>query len=493
MLANTPLSSNSHDRPDNAPAIVWFRDDLRIADNPALEYASSQNRPIIPLFIFETNLPEHAHLGGAQKWMLHHALKSLDANLKTLGARLILAEGDALEILQGLVSRHGAGSVYWNRRYTQYGIKTDINIKSTLTEDKIEARSFQAALLHEPSKILTAAGGPFKVYSPFWRAFERQPAPRPVLPKPVQMTGMDGIGSLEIDDFALLPTRPDWASGLRETWDASESGAQDCLDEFVANGLHGYAKGRDIPAKKNVSRLSPYLRYGLVSPYQLWHAAVEADAPENDKLKFCKELVWREFSYHLLYHFPSLGWQNFNSSFDDFPWLKESRDIKAWQKGKTGYPLVDAGMRELWHTGYMHNRVRMVTASFLIKHLMVDWRVGERWFWDTLVDADPASNTASWQWVAGSGADAAPYFRIFNPIIQGKKFDPDGTYVRKWVPELSGLPDKYLHEPWLAPEHVQEEAGIQMGTSYPFPIVDHKAARDRALDAYKNLKKEYAI
>lgn len=492
MRVNAPLSNAPHSQTENAPAIIWFRDDLRLADNPALEFATARNRAIIPIFIFETNIPKHAQLGGAQKWMLHFALKSFGSNIESLGAELIIRKGDPGQILQEFVANHGATSIYWNRRYTSHGIDCDKKIGNWLTHNNVETRSFRGCLLHEPSRLLTAAGSSFKVYSPFWRAFERCPPPRPAYAKPGQIIGVKGIETLAVDDLGLLPSSPDWADGLRETWVPTEEGAQKCLSEFISNGLAGYSKGRDVPAMNKISRLSPYLRFGLISPYQIWHSAIEAEAPQEDKLKFCKELVWREFAYHQMYHFNELGWSNFNTRFDRFPWLTESAYVKAWELGKTGYPLVDAGMRELWHTGYMHNRVRMVAASFLVKHLLVDWRVGERWFWDTLVDADSASNAASWQWVAGSGADAAPYFRIFNPVIQGKKFDPDGTYVRKWVPELSRLPEKFIHEPWLAPLDMQKVAGLQMGQTYPFPIVDHKTARNRALDAYKNLKKEYA-
>ncbi|MGI9402325.1 MAG: cryptochrome/photolyase family protein [Rhizobiaceae bacterium] len=491
MTAITNASGFQTRSKEISPAIVWFRDDLRISDNPALEYAARQNRPVIPVYIFESEIPDHARIGGAQKWMLHHALADLANNLETLGSDLIIRKGNAFQILRELAENNGATSVYWNRRYTSHGIDIDTKIKSDFSQNQLEAKSFQASLLHEPARLLTALGGPYKVYSPFWRAFDNSPPPRPTLPKPDKLIGVDGIESLAINDLHLLPVRPDWSSGLRQSWIPSEAAVYQEFVDFIEQRLPGYSTERDIPAAGQTSRLSPFLRLGLISPYQVWYMASEADVPPNDKLKFLKELVWREFSYHLLYHFPSLAAKNFNDKFDEFPWSGDLALFNAWKRGKTGYPLVDAGMRELWHTGYMHNRVRMVAASFLVKHLLVDWRKGERWFWDTLVDADPASNAASWQWVAGSGADAAPYFRIFNPIIQAKKFDPDGTYVKKWVPELSGLPDRHVHEPWLAPQDIQNEAGLKMGHSYPFPIVDHKTARVRALNAYNELKKEY--
>jgi deoxyribodipyrimidine photo-lyase len=298
------------------------------------------------------------------------------------------------------------------------------------------------------------------------------------------------VKSLSLDQFELLPKRPDWTSGLRECWNASEDGAQSCLEEFINNGLHGYAQKRDFPARRNVSRLSPFLRFGMVSPYQVWHSARHSDAPIEDVAKFLKELAWREFAYHLLFHFPETGWKNFNPDFDRFPFRNKPDNLKAWQRGKTGFPLVDAGMRELWRTGYMHNRVRMVAASFLVKHLLIDWREGERWFWETLVDGDPANNAAGWQWVAGSGADAAPYFRIFNPVTQGEKFDPSGSYVSKWIPELSQLPLKYLHAPWQAPAEVLKAAGVTPGKTSPHPIVDHQYARTRALQAFAAIRKD---
>ncbi|HSO46367.1 MAG TPA: deoxyribodipyrimidine photo-lyase [Rhizobiaceae bacterium] len=472
-----------------APALVWFRDDLRIADNPALSAAAASGRPVIALYIHDEVSEGIRPLGGAQRWMLHHGLAALDEGLRKLGAGLVIKAGPAGDVLPKVVAQTSAGEVYWNRRHYAAGIAIDRMLKSLFAETGIIAKSFNANLLHEPSLLKTGDGGPYRVYSPFWRAFERQGEPRRPLPAPVQLNGFTATAdSLRLEDLGLLPMKPDWAGGLRETWQAGEDAGLERLADFVANGLPGYADGRDFPARENFSRLSPFLRFGMISPYQAWHAAGTGSASAHDVEKFRKELGWREFSWHLLHHYPDLHWRNFNDRFDRFPWLVSSPAIDAWKEGRTGYPIVDAGMRELWRTGFMHNRVRMIAASFLIKHLMVDWRVGEEWFWDTLVDGDLANNSASWQWVAGCGADAAPYFRIFNPILQGEKFDPKGDYVRRWVPEIAGLPNSFLHKPWEATKDALVKAGITLGQTYPKPVVDHSSARDRALGAFESLK-----
>ncbi len=444
----------------------------------------------MPLFILDEASEGFRPLGGAQRWMLHQALSALDARLGILGARLILRRGPAAEVFHEVLSQSGAAAVYWNRRHSQPAIRVDRDLKAGLIANGIEAKSYLANLLHEPSVVKTGDGCPYRVYSPFWRAFERMGPPRPPLPAPASLNGFDGaIPSLSLDELSLLPLAPDWAGGLREAWRGSEDAAHAMLADFVANGLKGYADGRDLPAQAHVSRLSPYLRFGILSPYQAWEASGAGNAPPRDVEKFRKELGWREFSWHLLHHYPDLGWRNFDSRFDDFPWRSQGPEVHAWQRGMTGYPMVDAGMRELWATGYMHNRVRMIVASFLVKHLMVDWRVGENWFWDTLVDGDLANNAASWQWVAGCGADAAPYFRIFNPIVQGEKFDPSGTYVRKWLPELARVPDRFIHKPWDAPREILAAAGVELGKNYPVPLVEHAAAREKALQAFESLKK----
>lgn len=478
---------------------MWFRDDLRIADNPALLAAAETGRPVIALYVHDIVSQDIRAPGAAQKWMLHGALSELSNALAGLGVELVLRNGPAGDVVRGLVRETGAAAIFWNRRYGAAEIIIDTGLKRQLSEDGLSVKSFLGSLLHEPTRVLTSEDEPYKVYSPFWKAFSREGEPREPLKAPDRLQPYEARpDSLSIGDLELLPKKPDWAGGLRDNWPAGEPGAQEMLDRFLKNAIDGYAKGRDFPARDNVSRLSPYLRFGAISPYQVWHAAKQSaeargGASQTDLDKFLKELGWREFSYHLLYHFPHINWRNYNERFDAFPWQSvdeaSAGALEAWQRGRTGYPIVDAGMRQLWHMGYMHNRVRMVTASFLVKHLLIDWREGEQWFWDTLVDGDPANNPASWQWVAGSGADAAPYFRVFNPILQGRKFDPDGAYVRQWVEELRDLPDKFVHSPWEADEETLEKAGVRLGENYPRPMVDHGEARNRALEAFQSLKK----
>ncbi|MCB1450549.1 MAG: deoxyribodipyrimidine photo-lyase [Nitratireductor sp.] len=472
------------------PVLVWFREDLRIADNPALFKAAETGAPMVAVFILDEESTGVRPFGSAQKWMLHHALTGLAKSLQDLGGSLLVRRGASEPILRDIIAETGADRIFWNRRYGPGEIAVDAKLKAEFGDSGVAAHSFLGALLHEPSRVKTGNGDPFRVYSPFWRALERMGEPRLPLPVPEEIAFLDNRPKgMEIVELGLLPVKPDWAKGLRDTWPNGEAGAHEMLAKFLDHGIHGYADGRDMPAAENVSRLSPYLRFGMISPYQIWHAAKAAEANARDREKFLKEVGWREFAYHLLFNFPDIGWRNFSERFDVFPWKEQSPDLKAWQRGMTGYPIVDAGMRELWHTGYMHNRVRMVAASLLVKHLLIHWKAGEEWFWDTLVDGDPANNPASWQWVAGSGADAAPYFRVFNPILQGRKFDPDGEYTRKWVPEIAALPDKYLHCPWEAPAETLLNCGIRLGKSYPMPIIDHDKARIRALDAFETLKK----
>ena len=462
----------------NNTAIVWLRRDLRVADNPALFHAAGRGHPIIPLFIFEEDM--HRSFGGASKLWLHHSLKALQADLPGL----VIRQGKASEVLDNLIAETGASAVFWNRRYGRDRTR-DALLKETLTARDIEVQSFNGKLISEPWEVKTKSGsGYYKVFSPYWRAVLAQIEVAPPLPKPKLV--FDPAKSLSIEDLELQPTQPDWGSKMLPGWNMGEKGAMSALMDFLDGPVTSYKADRDRADKPNgTSRLSPHLAFGEISPRQIWHATRDRDV---DGAKFLSEVGWREFSYNLLYHNPDLSRKNFKSDFDAFPWSKNDSYLEAWQRGQTGYPFVDAGMRELWATGYMHNRVRMVTASFLIKHLMIDWREGERWFWDTLFDADPANNTASWQWVAGSGADAAPYFRIFNPFGQGEKFDPNGDYVRKWVPELKRLPAKFIHQPWEAPELVLKEAGVKLGENYPRPIVDHKQARETALAAYQSMK-----
>jgi deoxyribodipyrimidine photo-lyase len=385
-----------------------------------------------------------------------------------------------------------ATGVFWNRRFQSEERAVDAAIKASLRADGCHVASFNGALLRDPWEIVTQAGTPVKVFTPFWRAHRALgPMPGPV-PVPV-LVGATGVSTgSRLTDWGLEPARPNWASGFDGVWSPGEAGALARLEAFLTDGMKGYAEDRNRPDLASTSRLSPHLRFGEISPRQIWAATqhrLDAGAvPGKDAEKFLAEVGWREFSYHLLHHWPDLPQVNFNRRFDAFPWRDDEALLTAWQRGRTGYPIVDAGMRELWTTGWMHNRVRMIVASFLIKHLMIDWRHGEAWFWDTLVDADHANNAASWQWVAGSGADAAPYFRIFNPMTQGESFDPNGDYVRRWVPELARLPAPAIHAPWTAPPALLSQAGVTLGVTTPHPIVDHGRARARALDAFETLK-----
>lgn len=407
----------------------------------------------------------------------------------------MLRRGAADQVLPQLVAESGASAVYWNRCYEPFSIERDRRLKASLREIGIDTESFNASLLHEPWTVQTKNGDPFKVFTPFWKALRERGEPAAPQAAPLRIPSGATLQSETLESWDLLPNTPDWAGGLRESWIVGETAARDRLTTFLENSLAGYSDKRNRPDLPYTSRLSPHLAWGEIGPRQIWHWTMDhlrrSGAPglEEEAWGFLCELAWREFSYHLLYHWPDLPEAAWKSSFDAFPWNDDEATYRAWCQGKTGYPVVDAAMRELYATGWMHNRMRMVTASFLVKDLLIPWQRGEAWFWDTLVDADLANNAASWQWVAGCGADAAPYFRIFNPVRQGETFDPEGTYVRRWVPELAGLPNAFIHHPWEAPEPVLSEAGVELGKSYPRPIVDHKQARDRALAAYNAIRK----
>ena len=480
-----------------APVLVWFRDDLRLDDNPALAAALAEGTPVIAFFLLDEASSDVRVPGGAVRWWLHHSLEALGEALSTMGIPLVLRQGKARDEVPRLAGQTKAGAIFWNRRYDPAGVAIDTALKKDLRGAGLRVESFNAALLVEPWEVHTKAGAPFRVFSPFYRALQARGEPaRPArLIKPERpLPACDTPNSDRLCEWGLLPTKPDWAGGLRDTWTPGEQGARSRLSAFLEEGLSEYAAHRDEPAVDVTSRLSPHLRFGEISPRRIWHTAKAhaerdgSDIGEKALAKFHAELGWREFSYHLLFHFPEIVTDNFQPRFDDFPWADNPQGFRSWTRGRTGYPLVDAGMRELWHTGYIHNRVRMVVASFLVKHLLVDWREGEAWFWDTLVDADPANNPASWQWVAGSGADAAPYFRIFNPQSQGEKFDAAGDYTRRWVPELADLPDKWLFKPHEAPSEVLEDAGVRLGDTYPHPVIDHRSARERALEAFEHTK-----
>ena len=478
---------------EGAPTILWLRHDLRLLDNPALTAAAQRKRPILPVYILDDETPGEWRIGGAGRWWLHHSLTSLATSFGSIGLPLILRRGLASDVIANLIDETGADAVFWNRSYEPYTIARDTALKQSLTARGLAVASFNAALLHEPWTVNTKQGQPYKVFTPFWRALRQQPPPAP-LPVP-QMPSAPAVlpRTGELSEWSLLPTRPDWSSGLRASWTPGETGAQQRLAAFLADGLEQYRSDRDRPDRPAISRLSPHLHWGEVSPRQIWHAAHmflhgDRGATHDDATEaFLRQLGWREFAHHLLFHWPDLPSRSWRSRFDALPWRSDPAALRAWQKGMTGYPTIDAGMRELWHTGWMHNRVRMIAASFLVKDLMIPWQTGEAWFWDTLVDADLAQNAFNWQWVAGSGADAAPYFRIFNPVLQGQKFDPHGDYVRRWVPELARLPNNFLQHPWTAPPDILASAGVALGRDYPRPLVQHDAARERALVAFKSL------
>jgi deoxyribodipyrimidine photo-lyase len=475
---------------DKSPpaAIIWFRKDLRLDDNAALHAAIDAGGPVIPVYIREPAQPDIGPLGAAQAWWLHHSLAALKDRLKSLGSDLTLATGKADDIIIDIARKTGAKTVYVNRAYERTTVDREIAI--ALKNAGIAIRAFHGQLLHDPKNIRTGSGNAFKVYTPFWNAMQKLHEPHgPIDPPETVPSPTSHPRSEALDSWNLLPTKPNWAVGFSDHWTPGEAGAQERLQDLIDSDLHDYKRGRDFPAIDATSRLSPHLALGEISPARIWHATNGlADKHRDDLVHYRKELAWRDFCYNLLVEFPDLRTKNWDDKFDAFEWEFDAADFRAWTKGQTGYPIVDAGMRELWQTGYMHNRVRMITASFLIKDLLIDWRRGEEWFRDTLLDADPASNTANWQWVAGSGADASPFFRIFNPILQGEKFDPDGDYVRHFVPELKDLPKKYIHKPFEAPNHVLAGAGVELGKTYPKPIVNHGMARDRALEAYKGLK-----
>jgi deoxyribodipyrimidine photo-lyase len=467
-------------------AIVWFRRDLRLADHPALSAACAVHDQVLPLYIHASEEDGDWTPGGASQWWLHHSLAALRTQLGERGVPLHIRRGASLAVLQQLLAQTGATAVYWNRLYEPAAIARDRDIKAALREEGVQAQSFNAALWCEPWQIETKQQGPYRVFTPFWRNLRTElGAPQP-LPEPAVLPGLEAAGSTPLEALQLLPQMP-WDGGLRAAWQPGEQGAQELLEIFADDAVADYAHARDLPARHGTSRLSPHLHFGEISPRQIHRQLADRMATTDLKRRpdiepYLRELGWREFAHHLLYHFPHTPTANFNSQFDGFTWAAESEAVlERWQRGRTGIPLVDAGMRELWHTGWMHNRVRMIVASFLCKNLGQHWRHGAAWFWDTLVDADLANNTMGWQWVAGSGADAAPYFRVFNPITQAQKFDAEGHYLRRWLPELASAPLPLLHEPW-------KDAALLRRSGYPAPMVDLGSTRVAALDAYRCMR-----
>jgi deoxyribodipyrimidine photo-lyase len=458
-------------------------------DNPALSFAADQGS-VLPVYIFDNTGPSNSKLGGASKWWLHHSLSSLN---KSLDNKLLILSGDPKEIIPELCQKHNANSVVWNRCYEEWQRERDAAIKEGLKGNDVSARSFNGSLLWEPMQVLKKDETPYKVFTPYYRkgCLQKDP-PRFPISKPSKLTLVNDndTGEKGIEQLNLIP-KINWYSDIDAMWEPGEEGAASRLSRFIDEAAKSYQNDRNLPAVKGTSLLSPHLHFGEVSPNQVWFAILGAfdNAFDHKDLDvYLSELGWREFSYYLLYHFDNINELNFNPKFNEFPWRSSEKDLEAWQQGKTGVPIVDAGMRELYKTGYMHNRVRMIVGSFLVKNLLIDWREGERWFWDCLLDADMASNSAGWQWVAGSGADASPYFRVFNPLLQGEKFDKEGEYVKTYCPELAKLPNKFIHQPWAADKNILKACGVELGKDYPKPIVDLKASRQRALDAFSEMK-----
>jgi len=469
--------------------ILWLRQDLRLADNPALE-AACHSKTLVPVYIHDPALHDRWPPGAASNWWLHHSLSALDRDLQQNGSRLILRAGATAEVLRDLIKNCEATGICWNRRYEPSLANIDRELEELLQADGVEVQTFNAGLLFEPWEIQRDAKGEshaaYRVFTAYWRACYRAGVPGVMHERPHKLPVCSKkILSENLQDLGLLP-RIRWDAGLHEHWQPGEKGAVIRLEQFLDDSLCDYSDARDRPAASGTSMLSPHLHFGEIGPRQVFQAVQqrERDVKGTGAVSleaFLRQIGWREFAHHLLFYFPHTDRQPLNIRFEGFPWRQDySDDLAAWQQGVTGIPLVDAGMRELWHTGWMHNRVRMVVASFLTKNLLIPWQEGAAWFWDTLVDADLANNSLGWQWVAGCGADAAPYFRIFNPVLQGEKFDPDGAYVRRWVPELNNLPTRYIHKPWSAPQSMHVHC-----TGYPPPLVDLKSSRERALACYR--------
>ncbi len=470
--------------PDRKTTLIWLRRDLRLDDHPGFYSAAAHGRAVLPVFIWSPEEEGDWTSGAASKWWLHHSLLSLSKDLAACGSKLIIRKGRALTVLMDLCKETGADSVGWGRLYEPAELVRGRKIEHALKAEDLRVEVYHSSLLAEPWEIMRAPGQPYKVFTAFWNRFRSACAVGKPLPRPRKFSAPSRWPkSLSVADLKLLPKK-DWAKGFRAAWVPGEAGALKNLRRFCAVS-GAYRTARDRPGRPGTSRLSPHLHFGEVSPRKIWHALRRRSGSES----YLRQLVWREFAHHLLYYFPHTPERPLRSDFEGFPWREDGGALRAWQRGKTGYPLVDAGMRELWHTGWMHNRVRMIAASFLVKHLLMPWQEGAKWFWDTLVDADLANNTMGWQWVAGCGADAAPYFRIFNPVLQGEKFDPQGEYVRRWVPELSRVPDRWIHRVWEAPGDVLKDAGVRLGKDYPHPVVDHEGARRKALLAYAKMKK----
>jgi len=474
-----------------APALAWFRHDLRLADNPALTAAAAGGRAVLPVFVLDDAAAGRWTPGGAGRWWLHHSLAALAGDLAALGAPLHLARGPAEAVLPALAAAVGATEVHAGRLAEPWGRRQEARVAEALEQRAgARLRLHLSTMLCEPDGLRSRAGRPHAVFGAFARAMRAAGDPPPPLPAPPRLRAAPGAPAGEVlEDWGLRPGGRDRADGFAAVWTPGEAGARARLGRFLAGPLGRYAAGREEPGTDGTSMLSPHLRWGEISARQAWRGALEAEGGRRGAAEpFLRQLLWREFSHHLLWHHPDMPERPLRAAFEAFPWRPDARLLRAWQRGRTGYPIVDAGMRQLRRTGWMHNRVRMVAASLLVKHMLQPWRDGAAWFWDALADADLANNSASWQWVAGTGADAAPYFRVFNPVLQGERFDPSGAYVRRWVPELARLPDRWVHRPWDAPDPVLRDAGVALGRDYPRPAIGHAEGRARALAAFALLR-----
>ena len=466
-----------------------------MADNPALQAACRHGGPVVPVFVWAPDEEGAWRPGGAARWWLQQSLGQLAGQFRAAGAELVIRRGASLAELLRVAKATGASAVFWNRRYEPAVMARDREVEAALRAAGLQTESCNGALLHEPGSVRNQAGRPFQVFTPFWKFCLASGEPSAPLPAPRRLSAPPRRpASLPLAALDLEP-RLAWTSGLRAAWQPGAAGALAELRRFLRDGLLTYAEGRNRPDLVGTSRLSPHLHFGEISPRQVWQAVRRVAESHSipaavwRHCQFLTELGWREFAHHLLFHFPHMPEQPLRAEFARFPWRKQPAWLRAWRRGRTGYPLVDAGMRELWSTGWMHNRVRMVVASFLVKNLLLPWQGGARWFWDTLVDADLANNTLGWQWTAGCGTDAAPFFRIFNPVSQGEKFDPEGRYVRRWIPELGRLPAAWIHRPWEAPLVALAAAGVELGGNYPRPLVGLLLSRELALEAYQRIRR----
>ena len=485
----------SKGRSQTPPAIVWLRQDLRLADNPALQAACGHGGPVVPVFVWAPEEEDAWRPGGASRWWLQQSLERLAGQFRAAGAELVIRRGASLAELLRVAKATEASAVFWNRRYEPAVIARDRKVEAALRAAGLQTESCNGALLHEPGSVRNQAGRPFQVFTPFWKSCLASGEPSAPLPAPRRLSAPPRRpASLPLAALDLEPKLA-WTDGLCAAWQPGAAGAQAELQRFLRDGLLTYAEGRNRPDLVGTSRLSPHLHFGEISPRQVWQAVRRFAESQSIRAEvwrhwqFLTELGWREFAHHLLFHFPHMPEQPLRAEFARFPWRKQPAWLRAWQRGRTGYPLVDAGMRELWTTGWMHNRVRMVVASFLVKNLLLPWQEGARWFWGTLADADLANNTFGWQWTAGCGTDAAPFFRIFNPVSQGEKFDPEGRYVRRWIPELGRLPAAWIHRPWEAPLVALAAAGVELGGNYPRPLVGLLLSRELALEAYQRIRR----